>query len=372
MDTLITNRVNSRLDNSLSVNEQEYIKDVYQRIKKVKFQNSSPDDIINTLVKLFAKKINKLRKQLKSIKYKTKPTSETNIKQILNKKIHDYQDETKIAKKTKHLHIDALFGINNLETIQRKLNPNGFLRKQYLVLDSRNKSLVNSSSSLFYWEYVPTVHVKQGTVNSVVSVKNLMSIKLYQPMLPRPIGYSSISSGRISILFNNFSTQSIIASDTRKYHFMTRPREISVVGYELQIEDYLDGEYKFHEPITTFDRIELSFGDPLNVLTFHDDRYNVTFTYGATTNVIFDTAHNLNVYDVISFGDFTTDDINADNIAIQEMNNKYGIQVSSVANSTTVSVNIDTSSITPTAGLNIVCYIDTRRIILPVEMTYMV
>jgi hypothetical protein len=91
------------------------------------------------------------------------------------------------------------------------------------------------------------------------------------------------SAKRVSILIEEFASQSFIAENGRRFHFLLRPEFSNVIqnNIELSTEDYNDGIFNFNKAITKLDTCTISFGDPLNVLQFSEpfDRFMVAFEF---------------------------------------------------------------------------------------------
>ena len=96
-------------------------------------------------------------------------------------------------------------------------------------------------------------------------------MRLYQPRI-HYVSAMDNSANRVSILFKELASQSFIGENGRRFHFLLRP-EIEERGnygdyIELSTEDYEDGIFKFRKPITEFETLTVSFGDPMTLIDF--------------------------------------------------------------------------------------------------------
>lgn len=150
------------------------------------------------------------------------------------------------------------------------LNPAETFKHHYLVLDSDLRDLSNESANItsFRWNYAATFNTTVGFCNSVEPITNIIGMRLYQPRVPY-VAAMDTDAKRVSVLFDEFSAQAFIAENGRRFHYLLRPiYRASQTSIELSTEDYNDGIFNFRTPISSFDRLTVSFGDPLNVITF--------------------------------------------------------------------------------------------------------
>lgn len=186
------------------------------------------------------------------------------------------------------VNIVDVFSNPNLYKIQKIFSPSSSYSKDYIVLDTINCSEILSNGSRFRWGYSPTQNIQSGIVNSYSHIKNIVSMKIYQPNFPPlPVQSTYNSIALISMLIEEFSAQAFIASGSRKYHYLMRLAAntsfVPASSVEAQIEDYGDGIFNFKKPITTFDTITISFGTPIEPLFFPSDdnriMFAIEFTY---------------------------------------------------------------------------------------------
>lgn len=287
-----------------------------------------------------------------------------------NKLIYDV-NQSNAFKIDVSLDVTNIFGLNNMTDIQNLFNPMAKSEKNYLVFDSRYRSVNTDGTKLFQWTYVPTANMQNsGIVNSVGEIRNVTEMRLTQPVFPA-LQTLDPTTNRVSILIQEFISQSFVASGTRNYHWLTRvDAGQSDLFVELQTEHYNDGVFAFREPITEISTLTFSFGNPLTPIVFPPDRANVTFIiYGATTTIESPTVHNLVVGSRIFLTDFITANPDADASAISYMNSPFGNVVTAIPTTRTFTIAVDTSTITPLPDLSIECYFEMFRFIFGIEFT---
>ena len=369
----IYKKITDQLGRNLLSQEEVYVKRMIDKLDMKQFSNWDTETVIKIISQTLVKKLTNL---YHNSKLKDQPvynqgiiTKEYNMREYMRSEIGYRPDEEVIANSGNtsiQLAIDKVFGMNDPRELQLAFNPETQYQKHYIVLDSRYRLLTTNGTSVFRWQYVDNANISSGAVNTIGTIKNLVSMKLYQPVFPNK-SLNSMTQ-RLSILIDEFSAQSFIASANRRYHFITRTNPTSNGKYvECQTEDFNDGVYKFHTPITQFNTLTITFGDPLDIISLPYDRANVTFTYGVTTTVTCPIAHNLTSTDRVFFNDFTSDAPVTDKIYIDAINDKFGLAVT-VTSPTTFTIPVSTNTITPKVGLTIECYFAAFRFIMAFEM----
>lgn len=184
------------------------------------------------------------------------------------------QKEIKIE--TEDIEIKSILGVNDISTLQFLFNPSSLYTHYYIVLDTNFRLTDNDNDTTinkFRWNYAATQNLRTGFANTVGRVRDIIGIRMYQPRV-HYLAAMDNTAKRISVLIEEFSSQAFIGENGRRFHFLFRPvlEPVSYTPAETQIEltteDYNDGIFNFRKPITTFDSITLSFGDPLVLLDF--------------------------------------------------------------------------------------------------------
>lgn len=380
----------------LSSRERNYIIKQVENIDSNMYKIYSLDNIINTLVKIFTGEIKKKRLLSTNINSKI-PKSPSIIKKFndenaMNKlqqsiinEVGDnppsYLDEANVEQSDIiTAEIESILGLKSEYKIQTLFNPEATLIRNYIVLDSKYRIIDNtagaSNITSFKWSYTDNINLQVGSVNTVGNIKNIKSIRVYQPRVPFVQSYMVTESRRINMLIHEFQAQSFLDYSGRKFHFdfqiilpfNTDPYPNMV---ELFVEDFGDGEFKFRKPITTFDTLTISFGNFANIVPFNYDSDTITFTYGTTTTLTTSQPHlfSTGVTTYVTITGFTTANPTVDASIISTINSLYE-QAATITGSNTMTISVDTSTITALTGLTASIYFEERRIVIPLEFTY--
>lgn len=171
----------------------------------------------------------------------------------------------------KALVLSEFLGINDLNEFRMLFNPESMYVHYYLVLDSDYRDTteeIPTAITKFTWRYAPTQFTGTGFCNSVGVIRDIIGMRMYQPRVPYLAGMNT-DAKRVSVLIEELASQAFIAENGRRFHFLLRPNFITgQTDIELSTEDYNDGIFNFRKPITKIDSFTLSFGDPLQILTF--------------------------------------------------------------------------------------------------------
>lgn len=262
--------------------------------------------------------------------------------------------------------ISSVMGNNDKYGIQSIINPQALLSKTRILLDSRNRSFDTDGTSLIKWYFSNTIGVQQGSFNSTSPIRDIVAIKV----LPFKIPYNSTAenpTGNISMYFNEFSNQCVIAPESARYHYwFSYVQEGDWLA--LNAQDYNEGVYWFDKPITTLDTLSVSFGAPLSSIVFDIDRLPATITIGSPTTLTFAQNHNINTGNTLYFTNFTTTNTSADAVQIAAMNSTNGLSITRIS-STVVTVPVNTSGIVGTIN-NPTAFFGEKRIYINLEITY--
>lgn len=263
------------------------------------------------------------------------------------------------------VNITSILGNNDTYGIQRIVNPQSLYTQTQILLDSRWRSFDTDGTTLFKWSFSNTVAALQGTFNTTSPVRDIISIKV----LPFKIPYSfsaENSTKNITMYFNEFSNQCVIAQEGRKYHhWFEYTKEDDWLS--LDAKRYNGGVYNFDKPITTLDTLTVSFGSPLQIIQFDIDRMNATFTIGSPTTLTFPSTHNLTTGNTIYFTNFITTN-SGDFVITNQVNTLAGLEVTRV-DATTITIAVDSSAMIGVPN-SPVAFFGEKRIYIPIEITY--
>jgi hypothetical protein len=209
-------------------------------------------------------------------------SSETSTDKYMSSYLGETQTDVPIE--SDDIEINSFLGINDLSTLQLLFNPESLYTHYYVVLDTDYRQTSEESSSItkFSWNYTDSQNLRDGFCNSVGRIRDIIGMRMYQPRV-HYLASMDTTAKRVSILVEEFAPQAFIGENGRRFHFLLRPnlQPIAETSIELSTEDYNDGIYSFRKPITTFDSLTISFGDPLVLLEFPliFDRFMIAFEF---------------------------------------------------------------------------------------------
>jgi hypothetical protein len=134
-----------------------------------------------------------------------------------------------------------------------------------------------------------------------------------------------------------------------------------------------DGRFRFNTPINYIKSISVSFGGPLNQLSFLSDYFTVVISVNApnSTYLTFSVDHNVSDGEVVYIDGFATATPQVDFAAVSAISDELGHTVS-VVNNVTLEINADLSTTTMlTPNPSVECYITTRRVFIPIRFVYL-
>ena len=273
--------------------------------------------------------------------YYNDPSSYSTPDDFAQEIVQSFDDKINIVNFLGKSSISELYNSFNKSSNDRTKN-----KRVIINFDSRFRSLDQSDgTSIFYWNFINNEQVTDGTINAIGQIRNIVSLRI----TPFQIPYTESANNdydRITLYIREFSSQSVIAHENRRYHFMFEPTKVGN-WIKLNPFNYFDGYFEFRLPVIYVDSFTVSFGSPNEIITFDKDRLEYSITsYDTTTELTFVENHNLTAGDIIYFSDFTTLNPDSDAAIISNFNQSTGIMVTSITNDTTVEIDIDTSLIT--------------------------
>lgn len=271
--------------------------------------------------------------------------------------------------------IQGFLGKTDEVSIQQMFNPQAAYRKNYIVLDSRYRDTSQDSSSDGFssmsWVFLAnSASATMGGVNSLGDVEQVVAMTTGDIRLPYQNNAMINSYRRISMNINEWSGQSFIGQEGRKFHFLFKA---TIDGNMIDCTALSDSatHFEFARPITQLDRITVTFGCPLEPVTFDMDRQNMQVQYGAAARFTSARPHNLQTGDQVYISGFTSADPAADNAIITQVNNPVGYNVVVISPTTLEIGELNLTTVTaPINPLNVPVYFGSKRIFLPLELTY--
>jgi len=367
-----------KINNSKFFKEINYDKNTNNRNDSNNQNTNSRNDIIDTEYDMHTYHVNVLNANKTADDPDNIIDTVNKIDNINNNVISNNKDNTDDNKDSSIVaNLTTIFNLVDLTGIRRTFNPKSRILKEYIIFDSRYRSLSASTNTKFQWKYSDSPYANNGVVNTIKTVRNLIAMKMCQASFPN-IPNMDISSGKIAILFQEFLASSFIASSNINYNLLLRRTPLAGANYVygtiyvlLQTEDYQDGIIKFRQPITELNTFTMSFSDPLNPIIFPPDRSMVNFIYGNPTTIITPLPNNLINNSTVFITDFTTTNVYNDASVIAAMNNPNGLIISTI-DTTTFTVPVDTSSLSGAIlDLSVECYFAQYRFIFPFELAYL-
>jgi hypothetical protein len=288
--------------------------------------------------------------------------------------------------------IQKFLGLDNPENVARVINPSSMHRKNFIMLDSRYRILTRNDTSgiiKFSWNYIIKSQIEaQGSVNIVGNVRDIISIRVYPFRIPY-VTSADNKYARISVFIEELGSQAFIAHEQRKYHFMLR----SVIDsdfIDLETDKFNDGFFHFEKPITTLNTLTVSFGSPLEQVTFENDRswcgidYFVdapltritTYTNSPVGSSI--QPHNLSNGDRVYFELFDVGFINPalveqdrlNQLVKSTINREEGFLIT-VVDANNFTIPFDSTIIqNPITDIRFRVFFGSKRIFIPMELTY--
>jgi hypothetical protein len=391
----IMKQVSSKLKRPLGINEKTqvttFIRKLDPKLLKPVYRGKTIPIMIDTLVKEFAS-----FKCGEPLYDDTKPM----FQKIIGKSsesgtthsIYDNPNYGVVAQKTPAVvqsasdpdfKIQELFGIKNASEIARILNPSSSYRKNYMVLDSRYRIATEQSPpsiKSFEWNYVQkNQNTIQGSVNVIGNVRDIIGFRVYPFRIPY-VANADNNYSRITMLIEELSSQSFIAHENRKFQFMLKST-IDNEFIDLDTDNFNDGYFWFEKPITTLEKLTISFGNPIEKIIFDRDRdYCIIdyFVIAPATQITTEQPHNLANGDLVYFEEFDVGVVNpllnlqlAINQQIKLLINRSSGHQITVINPTTFSIPAITNTIqNPIANIRFKVFYGSKRTFIPIEIIY--
>jgi hypothetical protein len=271
--------------------------------------------------------------------------------------------------------INGILGKTDEIAVQQMFNPQAAYRKNYILLDSRYRDTSQDgegqSFSSMGWNFLSnTATPSNGGVNSVGDVQQVVAFSTGDIRLPYQNNVLVNAYRRVSMLINEWSGQAYIGQEGRKFHLMFKA---DIDGNMIDCKALGDGKttFEFAKPITQLDTITVSFGCPLEPVLFDMDRMHMAVAYTNPVQLTSPIPHRLQTGDQVYVMGFSTADPAADVTAINRINDNTGFNCV-VTGPTTIEIpEIDLSAlVAPITPLNVLIYFGSKRIFVPVELTY--
>jgi len=333
--------IRNKLGRLLLPTEKEYIINYLQNMNP-NFFNNHPDVIMKKIVVDIVEKISKSQCY----------DEITDVHEMLKSEIGVSTDEIRVESDTDFtqqitnnfsntVDIASILGTKSLTDLKNLIAPGASLKRAYILLDSRYRTLDNDGKNNIKWIFTNNSNVTQGSVNAIGDIQNIVSMKVSSFKIPF-IDNADNPAKRITMYIQELSAQSVIAQEGRQYHFMF-PITVEDRFINLEVQRESDGVFRFRSPVARIDTLTISFAAPLQLITFDSDRRNMRVeSYGNVITFVSADPHKLESGDIVYITYFTKANPNADANIISAVNNVNGVTVIFV-DETRIAIDVDTT-----------------------------
>jgi hypothetical protein len=205
----------------------------------------------------------------------------------------------------KEIELTTIFNASELYKLQRLIAPKAQYKRVYVLLDTANTAPELSSGTKYGWHFANNALLQTGTVNTTGTAGNLVGMHIH-PMIADLVSNPSHNFAALAtsfsldegtgigpiyrndftninqtftILIEEFSSQSFVGRNGRKFHFVlypflmnpsSDPDNPSLLGswtptnpyYEFVTSGKGGGWFWFNKPITEFSTLTVSMANP--------------------------------------------------------------------------------------------------------------
>jgi hypothetical protein len=239
----------------------------------------------------------------------------------------------------------------------------------YLLLDSKYRNL-STDNSTFKWTVLHSANTAQGTVNTIIDqIHNIINVQFDRFSVPYVASADNVYK-KTTMLIEEFSSMSVLTNSGRRYHMIF---DSDIQGNRINLTPLIndEGRFRFHTPINILDTITLKFQSPFSPIEFLHDRFNVRITSLNSTHstLTFTVQHNVSDGELVHLEGYNTLAPAIDFAQISTINDEQGHIVTFINNyELRIGVGLETIIDDPT-NLTI-CFIASRRLIIPIRMEY--
>jgi hypothetical protein len=318
-------------------------------------------------------------------KASVKGTTEYNFGDLIKKQSNTKVQESTTQNITKPVEtifsqapIQNLSSLPNLSTKENQIeftkiiNYQSLWRDSNILIDSRYQNIANYDRSKIVFSIQSNTKIKNpgsGVITSISNMRDIVEMEIFPFSIPYMASADNYYK-KITLSILELTSISIEAYENSQFHFLFS----STVNGNLIDLVPINNVFRFFKPITRINEFSLRFGSPLNPINFDKDRLSTSsITYASNPGIlIFGESHNLITGDLIYIEDFTTNAPAIDLNIINEINNPQG-HICTRINNTTITINVDFTQITsPIAGLSILVYFGSKRIMVPIKFRYLI
>lgn len=335
--------ISKKLKRQLTGAEVKYTITFIKKLDPAIFKDSTLEDITFSLVDVVSGHLMKQKCDIDDLKIDVHELlkGQMGITSENNETYEPWEKKTTVPRSMpidigKFLEKDSQYGIQQL------FHPESLYRYNYIFLDSRYRLLDGDGTEVISWDHVNSVSRSQGSFNTVGVIRDIVELKVMPIKLPY-VANADTDLERITMLIEEFNSQSYIGHENRRFHFIF---DTTVNGDYIVLDPHKfnDGVFRFGNAITQLDKISITFGSPLQKIYLDTDRLSSTTTYANIAVITTVLPHNLVSGNVVIISTFDTVNPAGDFLPISLMNSQAG-SVSTVLSPTTFSIPIDLSSI---------------------------
>ena len=361
-------KVQNALKRGLVKQELNYIVSHIGRIDSAVLNRFSKEDLADAIAKSVL---------LRFQKFSCRPKDEYDIQEVLKSIMAQQQGSEELnfsfgsgaAPKDGFNEVDETTGGRPKAIIDPRASS---LMHKSVIFDSRYRYSSYGSFTQMKWDVTNNVSEEDGASSIIGSMRNILMMRVYPIVLPYSLA-TFPTSRTVTLEMIELSAQSFIAHEKRRYHFAF---SVAANGNKVLLspDNQNDGYFKFGYPVSKIDSITMTFGNPMQVITFDPDRSYYTMTYGLLTTLITtEIDHNLLTGDTVIFIDFTTSDPVLDSETIALINRPSGHFITFVS-PTEFTIPLSTLGILHPVvpGTKFAVFFNSKRIFINVEFTYMI
>jgi hypothetical protein len=272
--------------------------------------------------------------------------------------------------------VSQILGLSDPVAIQMLFNPLAAYKWNYILMDSKARLTNTDGTTEQSWDFLNDSAVNTiGAVNSLGGVKSVTAITIDKIRIPYEDVIILNGYNRVTLLIKEFSGQAFIGQEGRKFHFIfNATTDGNMIELEpLNFNGQEAGIFEFAKPITQIDKLTLTWGNPLEIITFDKDRINFDVTYanpGSFTTTSGE-EHNLLTGDLIYITTFTSNDPVTDEAIIDQTNAVNGHNIVKVDDFTFEIDGLDLTTVTSQINpLTIEIFLGSKRFFVPLGIRY--
>lgn len=262
------------------------------------------------------------------------------------------------------VNIAQIFGISDKYKLQRIFNPEALYERNYIELDTSIANVTqialpsfdlfrqDATPTVYNWEYMENATQTFGVVNTTAKIKDVVGIRMYPLKFAATRGYIDIFN-TYNILISEFSAQSFISHQGRKFHFTVTPT-LMRAGLNMYVEyspyEHNKGYIWFRLPYTTLKSFTITLARGNNIVSLPTSVLSgavINYPFGGfptcytNPGIIWTfSTHNAVTGQTMVISGFTTADPVADATVIAQVNTPAGWPIT-VLDDTHFSIPVD-------------------------------